>query len=464
MPNGGTWTARRQIFTDEWGVVKITVVYEIQAGGKVWTQTEEQFGFDGPTSVTKGNVVEQPPHNGSKDKAAPLLKDQERSLDEQELADVVASLPKEMEIHASNRVQVNSTCPTDSDPTTPVSTTVADLVAATDDLVALNIKASDPDDFSDQATAGSLNEEPPPQWKSTLEENQPSENAAPSADKTEENPKKEEPLTCADEPVEENQPNGDPSAYVEDPRPESPAESDSPREAAVDTESDKPPVPPIGAPVDLPRGAGWKAERIIETTGDVRTMTTNYVITHHGKQWTQKETIVGNASPTIEKSEVRDAPPEDVLPPPPPIGPPRDLPAGASWKANRELRKNERGVLQMTTTYEITHAGKMYEQKETQHGDVEPIVEKGEVTECPLEDTANRKPIGDPIDLPPGAGWKAKRTTLNDENGVTKTETTYVITVLDTQSRLRSEYTQVEVQIGDGDVTITKTDPNPTGY
>lgn len=408
-------------------------------------------------------MVENAPQNGPKDKAAPLLKDEERSLDEQQPADVVASLPKEMETKIPDRVQMESVRPRVSDAATAALTAVADLIAANDDLkVDLNVKARDPDDIEDQAAAGSRNEELPHEWKSTLEESHPREDAAPVVDNTEENQRSGDPLAFVDEPAEENRPNENPSVYGDDPRPECTAESDRARDAA-NTESDKPAVPRITAPVDLPSGAGWKAERVVKTTGDVRTMTTNYVITHMGKQWEQKETVVGNDPPTIEKSEVRDAPAEDVLPPPPPIGPPRDLPPGASWKATRELLKDERGVLLMTTTYEITNAGKKYEQKEVQHGDDEPIVEKGETTDCPLEDTANRKPIGDPTDLPPGAGWKAKRTTLKDEHGITKTETTYVITVLDMKSGLRSEYTQVEVQIGDGDVTITKTDPNPTG-
>lgn len=63
---------------------------------------------------------------------------------------------------------------------------------------------------------------------------------------------------------------------------------------------------------------------------------------------------------------------------------------------------------------------------------------------------ARKKPIQPPLNLPLGAGWKAKRSTLTDASGVETATTVYTV-VLDGQM-----YTQTEVQVGTGPVDVSK--------
>lgn len=209
----------------------------------------------------------------------------------------------------------------------------------------------------------------------------------------------------------------------------------------------------------MPDGAGWKARRESRTVAGLCTMTTTYDITHDGYTYTQKETQVGDAEPVIETSDKRPAAP-DAAPLAPPIGPPLELPKGAGWKARRESVKDQNGKLTMYTTYDITHGSTLYTQKETQVGDEPPVItDKGDHRPAPPPTGSAAKPILEPIDLPAGAGWRASRTIIKNEQGIETTTTTYVITARDPATGVTSEYQQRQVQIGDEPSSISKSEP-----
>lgn len=362
LPDDGSWSAKRQIFTDERGDVKIRVVYEVETPDKKWIQTEEQLGFDGPVTVLSVEDVTPPPPSAPRDSTASFEDD-------------------------------------------------GDDEAATPDA--------------------------PAAWKTAVDDVVANEEKDPSPHQPEEAPSVPTPPAPAPTPA---------PTVVEVKPPQPPEEE----------EEEDLPLPPIGPPVALPQGAGWKARRESKTADGRRTVTTTYVVTHGGKQWDQTETSIGDDPPTVVKSAIREIPVAASTP----IGAPQNLPAGAGWKASRETKFDENGTRHVTTTYEITHAGTIFEQKEVQRGD-DPavVVEKGAARNAPETPLTETKPITDPIDLPAGAGWKAKRSIVKNEQGVTTIETTYTITLRGVDDKKISKYTQKEVQVGDGEITVTKTPP-----
>ena len=341
LPKDAQWTAKRQITTDEKGIVTTKITYRVtRTDGKQYTQTEEQTG-NGPLCVAKGPIEIQD--------------------------DFVPEEPEEPQ---------------------------------------LNTTSEEPSVIP-----------PPPQQKET-----PSRRA--QADDFQHTP--------PPPPV--------PSAVTVTPVPQ-----------------EAPPLKPepIGPPQGLPNGASWKARRECLREAGIVTVTTTYDIIHGGLQYSQTETKVDDGDLEISKTDPVPAPADsENAMATKPISAPVDLPPGAAWKAHRESTQDETGLITMVTTYDITHDGQTFTQKETAIGDDPPTVEKGSPRPAGPGAGLAARPISPPVDLPKGAGWKAKREVLTDQLGISTSTTKYIISVRDPVTRQISEYDQTEVQIGDGDVDI----------
>mmetsp|Transcript_21740 Transcript_21740/g.70023 ORF Transcript_21740/g.70023 Transcript_21740/m.70023 type:complete len:467 (-) Transcript_21740:1400-2800(-) len=379
LPEDARWTAKRQILTDEKGIVTTKIVYRVtKKDGKAYTQTEERTG-NGPVSVAKG-----------------------RDDDDQEEDD---------DINADDEGEPEE---------------------------------QKEDDFDLPGPGGVVVCPPPPPQEepSTVEPPTPPPDRRPAATTT-------TPRTTTTEPS----PNS--TTTMVTPGPVEEKQEEELKEA--------PTKEPILPPKDLPEGASWKATRESVREGDVRTVTTIYDVIHNGVKFTQTERKVGSEVLPVEKTEPVPCNSEEttsmgVFNPQKPISAPRGLPSGAGWKARRESTRDDAGVVTMVTTYDVTFDGHVYAQKETVVGDGPVTIEKGPSRQAPGAGLA-KKPISPPLNLPQGAGWKAKREVLTDHSGVSTATTKYLISVREPSGAV-VEFDQTEVQVGDGPLQVT--DKSPT--
>eukprot|EP00633_Aureoumbra_lagunensis_P006765 CAMPEP_0197312930 /NCGR_PEP_ID=MMETSP0891-20130614/24030_1 /TAXON_ID=44058 ORGANISM="Aureoumbra lagunensis, Strain CCMP1510" /NCGR_SAMPLE_ID=MMETSP0891 /ASSEMBLY_ACC=CAM_ASM_000534 /LENGTH=431 /DNA_ID=CAMNT_0042800429 /DNA_START=166 /DNA_END=1461 /DNA_ORIENTATION=- len=140
------------------------------------------------------------------------------------------------------------------------------------------------------------------------------------------------------------------------------------------------------------------------------------------------------------------------------IGPPRDLPEGAGWKARRETITDGTGSKTITATYEITSAGLQWTQIEITQPDGEVSIQTSAKRPAPPGSSALGKPIPPPTNLPQGAGWKARRESFTADTGHLTIVTTYDI------MHDGHLYNQIETRLGDADAVphaIEKTDKRP---
>ena len=141
------------------------------------------------------------------------------------------------------------------------------------------------------------------------------------------------------------------------------------------------------------------------------------------------------------------------------IPPPEGVSPEDSWTATAKRQTIDQDFPPDVTTwysYVITHVdGSRTLRSVTDKNGEKTTTEKKEPAPpgSPPKPKA-QKPIMPPIGLPFGAGWKAKRSTLTDTKGVTHTETTYTIVCQG------QEYTQVEKQVGDGEIKVVRA-PSP---
>jgi len=146
--------------------------------------------------------------------------------------------------------------------------------------------------------------------------------------------------------------------------------------------------------MDIPEPEGiaetdrWRAQVAQKTTGTAKkphvlTKFTYTIIHEDGSCTLRTVTHDGSleAAPTIEEQKLPRAPDEDgaaKATKKPPIGAPRDLPAGAHWTAKRRVFADDKNDVKTTITYTVTRVdGKHYVQTEEQTNDGPVSIAKG---------------------------------------------------------------------------------------